>query len=225
MSPIRAVTIEERVNVPDSALDHAGYRRWVTSDGYPERVRTTFVRGEVLVETTPESIDAHNQVKAAITIALGTFVRERDLGQVFPDGVLVTNEEAGVSSEPDLTFVSWDAFDSGRVQLVPRAAGADYIEILGTPDLVVEIVSDSSVRKDTRLLHEAYARAGIREYWLIDARGPDLSFQVLANSGQAFSVPGSGAGPRPSVVLGGTWSLTRQRNRVARFTYTLERID
>jgi Uma2 family endonuclease len=57
--------------------------------------------------------------------------------------------------------------------------GGDYIEILGSPDLVVEIVSDSSVRKDTTLLRDAYWKAGVREYWLFDARGAEIRFDIL----------------------------------------------
>ncbi len=220
----RALIIEDRVIVPDTAFDHAGYRAWVTSDAYPERVRTTFVRGEVLVEMSPESIEAHNKVKMAVTLGLGTLVRTHDLGEVYPDGALVTHEDAGVSCEPDLTFVSWAAFDEGRVRLVARAGdGADYIEILGSPDLVVEIVSDSSVKKDTRLLREAYCRAGVREYWLIDARGNEIRFEILSKVGDLFTSSGDPFAPQESGVLGGRWSLARTRNRAGRFTYNLER--
>ncbi|MDO8680809.1 MAG: Uma2 family endonuclease [Acidobacteriota bacterium] len=219
----RALIIEDRVVVPDTAFDHTGYRAWVTSDAYPERVRTTYVRGEVRVEMSPESIEAHNKVKAALTAALVSFVHQHDLGEVYLDGALVTNEDAGLSCEPDLTFVSWAAFDEGRVRLVPRAGdGADYIEILGSPDLVVEIVSDSSVKKDTRLLREAYCLAGVREYWLIDARGNDIRFEILSKVGDLFASSGDPFAPQESGVLGGRWSLTRTRNRAGRFTYNLE---
>ena len=67
--------IENRVSVPAAALDHAGYRAWVTSQDYPDGVHTTYVRGEVLVEMTPESLEAHNKVKAALTAAFVSFVR------------------------------------------------------------------------------------------------------------------------------------------------------
>ena len=224
MSTGRALIIEDRVIVPETAFDHAGYRAWVTSDAYPERVRTTYVRGEVLVEMSPESIEAHNKVKMAVTLGLGSFVREHDLGEVYPDGALVTNEEAGLSCEPDLTFVSWAAFDEGRVRLVPRVGeGSDYIEIPGSPDLVVEIVSDSSVKKDTRLLREAYRLAGVREYWVVDARGSEIRFEILSRAGDAFASSGDPLAPQKSGVLGGRWSLTRARNRAGRFSYSLDR--
>lgn len=40
--------------------------------------------------------------------------------------------------------------------------------IAGAPDLVVEILSPSSVRMDTKIKLGKYAAAGVREYWLID---------------------------------------------------------
>jgi Uma2 family endonuclease len=216
------VLIEDRVIVPAVAFNHAGYRAWVKSDEYPERVRTAFVDGEVLVEMTPESIEAHNKVKLAVTVAVEAFVRECDLGEVYPDGVLVSNESASVSCEPDLTFVSWASFDSGRVRLVERASREDYLEIVGSPDLVVEIVSRSSVHKDTRLLRDAYQRADVREYWLIDARG-EIRFEILTNNGKQFESVTDAGEAHLSHVLGGRWTLARARNRGGRFTYRLER--
>jgi Uma2 family endonuclease len=221
----RALVIEERVTVPDAAFDHAGYRAWVTSDRYPDGVRTTYIGGDVLVEMTPESLDAHNQVKLAITVGLESFVRERDLGIVYPDGALVTHEEAGISCEPDVTFVSWAAFEDARVRLQPRKDGhSDHIEIVGSPDLVVEIVSDSSVKKDTRLLHDAYCRAGVREYWLVDARGAEIHFDILSKVGDVFVSSSNPLGPQESTVLGVRWTLTRTRNRIGRFRYRLDSV-
>ena len=54
----------------------------------------------------------------------------------------------------------------------------------------MEIVSDSSVVKDTRQLRQAYARAGVHEYWLVDARGEDLLFEILSNTGGEFAPAG-----------------------------------
>jgi len=109
------------------------------------------------------------------------------------------------------------------VQFVERADGTDYIEILGSPDLVVEVVSDSSVRKDTRLLRDAYFRAGIREYWLIDARGPEVKFEILRRGEGGFITPADSRAPQISDVFGGRWSLVRFRDRVGQFGYRLDR--
>lgn len=222
--------IEERVTVPDTAFDHSGYRAWVTSASYPDGIRTTFIQGEVLVEMSPESLERHNKVKAAISAALIGFVAEHQVGEVYVDGALVTNERAGLSCEPDCTFISWTTFDAGRVRFEPRvtqgpAGQADHIEIVGSPDLVVEIVSDSSVKKDTRLLLAAYARAGVREYWLVDARGADVRFEILTEGGGTLTGSTDPGAPQESRVLGGRWQLSRTPNRAGRFDYRLDRTD
>ena len=36
-----------------------------------------------------------------------------------------------------------------------------------------------TVQKDTKRLREAYHRAGVPEYWLVDARGQEIVFQIL----------------------------------------------
>jgi Uma2 family endonuclease len=223
MSPV--LTIDDRVTIPSTAFDHPGYRTWVTSPAYPDGVRTTYVEGEVLVEMSPESGETHNKVKTALTVTIGAFVREHDLGEVYSDGMLLTHAEAGLSTEPDLCFVSWAGFADGRVRLQPREGSqSDYIELLGAPDLVVEIVSDSSVRKDTRLLPDIYGRAGVREYWLIDARGDEIRFQIFSNSGTGFVASADPLLPQESGVLEGRWQLTRSRNRAGRFAYALDRV-
>ena len=142
--------------MPATAFDHAGFRAWVTGGGLPDAVRATWVAGEVLVEMSPEEIESHAKVKGAVFATLHRIVEDEDLGELLPDNVLVTNAKAALSTEPDVTFVSWGSLESGRVRMVEAAARTDrFVEIEGSPDLVVEVVSQSSVRKDTRLLRDA----------------------------------------------------------------------
>src|SRR5262245_34207784 len=132
--------------MPASAFTHPGFRAWVTSDHFPAGIQATYVEGEVLLELSPEAIDTPNEVKTVLTAALASLIASEDLGEAYADGVLVTNTEAALSTEPDFTFVSWASFEEGRVRFVPKRSGTeDAVEIEGTPDLVVEIVSDSSV--------------------------------------------------------------------------------
>jgi Uma2 family endonuclease len=44
---------------------------------------------------------------------------------------------------------------------------------------VLEVVSKTSVRKDTVLLRELYHKAGIPEYWLVDVREGVMLFEIL----------------------------------------------
>ena len=133
------------MSVPRDAFEHLGFRRWLTSAAFPEHVRATFAERELFVDMSPESIESHNKVRGAVTAALEWIVREEDLGEIYPDGALLTNEAAGLSTEPDVMFATWGTLEGGRLRLLPRSDGnPDGIELVGAPDLVVEVVSPSS---------------------------------------------------------------------------------
>lgn len=217
-----AVIHIEDVNVPSSALSHEGFREWVKSDDFPERVRASFVGGEAFLEMSPESLHSHAKVKLEVSVVVAPLVRALGLGETYPDGTLVTNQAAELSTEPDLVVVTWEAWESGRVVATPKKNRADdAIELVGTPDLVVEIVSDSSVRKDLVALRERYARAGIPEYWIIDALGEDIHFEILVLGADGYAPRAPSGEPQPSPLLGRTFELTRAKSRIGTWTYTL----
>jgi Uma2 family endonuclease len=225
MAALASADSGDIVQVPRAAFEHEGFRRWALSDEFPPGLRATFVEGEILLEMSPEELETHNKVKLAISVEVMRFVQARDLGEVYPDGMLISSSASGLSCEPDLSFVSWRSFERGRVRLVRKAHRKDrYVEVEGGPDLVVEIVSDSSVRKDRDILRSAYQRAGVTEYWLVDARPDPLRFEILLNDGRDF-VPSAGLNePQRSSVLGSAWVLSRAPNRVGRFSYELRAV-
>jgi Uma2 family endonuclease len=52
-------------------------------------------------------------------------------------------------------------------------------ELEGSPEMVLEVVSETSVHKDTEELRELYWHAGTLEYWLVDARTDATHFDIL----------------------------------------------
>ena len=208
--------------LPRSAASHAGFRRWITSRRFPPEVRPTFVDGEIWLSMSPESLETHNKVKTEFTAGLARHVREHDLGEVYSDRSLLSNVDARVSTEPDFLFIAWATSEVGRVRLGRRKHRTEeFIEIIGTPDLVLEIVSDSSVRKDLVRLKAAYERAGIPEYWVVDARGEQISFEILTLEGEHYISSALRDQPQPSGILGARFELRRARNRLGRYAYTL----
>lgn len=99
--------------------------------------------------------------------------------------MLVTNEAADLSGNPDGVFVSHDSFHTGRVKLIEGKEDG-YVELEGSPNMVLEVVSDSSVEKDNELLMDLYWKAGIRKYWLVDARGERIEFQILHHTTRGY---------------------------------------
>ena len=148
-----------------------------------------------------------------------------DLGEVFPDGVLVTHDGVPeLSHEPDAAFVSWPSYEAGRVRLIPRKdLPGHYMELRGSPDCVVEVVSVYSVQKDTKLLRSLYCQAGIPEYWLVDARYEDeVRFQILRRRRGRYVAASPRDGWHRSDVFGRGFRLERRRNRQGRWNYTLQ---
>ena len=114
-----------------------------------------------------EIIDGEHYVTAApfvwhqdLVLRFGSwlrdFVRPRRLGRVLiaPTDVILSPSDI---LQPDVLFVSRE-----------RAGILTEKNIQGPPDLVVEILSDSTRRLDREIKRAAYERFGVREYWLVD---------------------------------------------------------
>jgi Uma2 family endonuclease len=211
------------IHIPISAGTHAGFRAWVTSDKFPEKLRASFLNGEIVIDMSPEELETHNKVKGEIYGALRNLVRELDLGELYFDRALVTNPATGLSTEPDGTFVSWASYETDQIRLVPRTNRPEqYIELEGTPDWVLEVVSQSSVQKDTEVLRDLYHRSGVPEYWLIDARFDEVSFQILRRRRDRYVAVKPRDGWHRSTVFGRSFRLERRKNRLGRWRYTLD---
>jgi hypothetical protein len=206
------------VHIPRAAHTHAGFRAWVLSDEFPEKLKVAFIDGEVFLDMSKEEIRSHAAVKTAVAGCLFKLNEELDFGDLYINGVLVTNVQAKVSNNPDLVAVFWESLEAGRVRYATK--NDREMEILGSPDWVLEIISDGSVVKDTKQLREAYHRAGVREYWLIDARGAELSFQVLHWRKNGYAAArGDWLASR---VFKRSFRLVRQRDRRGAWKYSLQ---
>lgn len=53
--------------------------------------------------------------------------------------------------------------------------------IVGAPDLVVEVASPSTAGYDRREKQDAYARAGVREYWVVDPNAQTVELLLLSD--------------------------------------------
>ena len=209
------LVLEGQIEIPLDLRCLADFRRWATSDEFPERGRIDYVAGRIEVDMSPEEVFCHGVLKGKVYASLLALVERDDLGYLFVDRTRISSIPGDVSAEPDVVFVSHEALTSGRVRLVPKAGGERdrYIEVEGGPDLIVEIVSDSSVKKDTRLLPEAYFKAGVGEYWLADARREPLVFQIHRRGQSGFEpVAADAEGFQQSTVFGRRFRLQRRRD-------------
>lgn len=203
------VLYEDSVVIPDGISDLDAFRRWAHSDAFPEAGRICFLDDQVWVDMSKEQVFSHNQLKQEFNVVIGGLVKTERLGRFFPDGLLVTNDRAQLACQPDGTFVSRQALKLGRVRLVEAEKGG-YLELSGTPDMVLEIVSSSSVEKDTVTLPNLYWRAGIPEYWLVDARSSRLQFDIFRYQPDGYAAVRKQGGWLKSDAFGRSFRLSRR---------------
>lgn len=160
--------------IPSSAFTFEGFVEWYGAqpEGSPA---AHYVQGEVFLEMSPQNLYSHLPVVSEINRVLGLLARELGIGRYFEQGGWIVHREAGLSTEPDGMLLRWETLRSGAVRVAEHRAD----QLLGRPDMVLEVASATSERKDTKSLITAYAAAGVREYWLADARGKRLSLQIF----------------------------------------------
>ena len=120
---------------------------------------------------TPAPGTGHQSVSARLVTFLVTHVEFAGLGRVFAAPV-------DVELAPD-TVVQPDI-------VVILSANLDRItpsRIIGAPDLVVEILSPGTAGYDRREKQDAYARAGVGEYWIVDPGAQTVELLTLDQGG------------------------------------------
>jgi Uma2 family endonuclease len=137
---------------------------------------------------------------------------------------LLVNEAANIANEPDLMFCTWETLVTKRAEIKEsRPGNRRYLELRGSPDVVVEIVSRSSARKDKKILRQKYFKAGVKEYWLIDAQGKTINFQLLVRgSGRYRSTRPGKDGSHMSEVFHRRVRITRDRDRNGLWKYRID---
>jgi len=219
-----SVIYQEQVEIPLTIRSLADFRRWALSEDFPERGRIDHVAGRIEVDMQPEDLFCHGTLKGEILGVVAQRVKRQSLGHLFTSSTRVSCPEADLSVEPDVVFVSHEALDTGRVRLIPSASQepGSYIELEGPPDVIVEIVSDSSVGKDTRRLPEAYYKADVREFWLTDARKDPVVFRIHQPGPSAYeAVEPDADGFQVSTVFGCSFRLDSRRDARGNWQFDL----
>lgn len=218
---VNIITDAEEVSVPASVVDLESFRRWLDADDLPEKTRIWYLKGEVWLDISKNQVFSHVLVKTKVGYTLTGLVEAEHLGLYLGDGVRLSHTAADLSVKPDGVFVAHATLESGRVRLV-EGMEEGFLELEGAPDMVLEVVSRRSVRKDTVELRQAYAEAGIPEYWLIDARSDPLSFEILRLGPHGYAAIQPRQGWRRSSVFGKHFRLLQRSSPRGHPDYMLE---
>ena len=133
--------------------------------------RHELIDGEHYVTPSPNL--KHQRVLLNLAFLVRTWLENHPIGEVFiaPFDVVFSRFDV---VEPDLLYLS-------------KARAADVLtplHVKGTPELVVEIGSPSTRKRDETIKRRLYDRSGVEEYWIVD---PDIDvIRIYRHTGETL---------------------------------------
>lgn len=188
------VAIPQRIRMlPDrEQVFRMSYEEFVTQ--IDESAHAEWVNGEAIVFMSPK--ERHQALANFLEVLITLFVDFFELGIVRDAPYEMRVDPAGPAREPDLLFIAHDHLD--RVTENGLA---------GPADLVIEIISEESFKRDRDDKFYEYESAGIGEYWLFDPRPrrQRAEFYRLSEAGVYQPILPDAEGRYHSMILPGFW--------------------
>lgn len=134
--------------------------------------RYEIINGELFA--TPSPRRAHQKVVTKLAYYLTQYAKDKSAGEVYvaPFDVVFSRFDV---VEPDVLFIS-----NERLSILTEK------NVQGAPDLVVEVLSETTAERDRTAKLKLYGRAGVAEYWIIDPEGP--SAEIFRRGPRGFSL-------------------------------------
>jgi Uma2 family endonuclease len=136
--------------------------------------RHELIDGEHYVTPSPNT--RHRRISGRLYLLVGSWLQDHPVGQLFyaPFDVVFSRFDV---VEPDLLYMS----NERAAEILTDK------HVAGVPELVIEIGSPGTRKRDETIKRRLYERGGVAEYWVID---PDLNvIRVYRRSGDSFQRP------------------------------------
>ncbi len=136
-----------------------------TNLAYEEEFWEELIDGKAVL-MSPRPATNHNQTAFNIASIFKNFLKGKPC-RVFPDGT-------------DLYLTDKDRFIPDVMVICDRSKVRDD-GIHGAPDLVVEVLSPSSIKRDRVYKKRVYEQCGVREYWIVNPMDKSVEVYLLEN--------------------------------------------
>lgn len=148
------------------------FYEWLQDD-----VKAEFINGQVIMYSPVKR--RHLRASANLTMLLRLYTQLHDLGEVDTAKALVSLTRNDY--EPDICYWRKEIADTFDADMMQHPA----------PDLIVEVLSKSTLKRDRGIKFDDYAAHGVREYWLIDPTRQTVEQFSLDRDFMAFDAVGS----------------------------------
>ena len=154
----------------DQKYSYADYLNW------PDEERWEIIAG-VPYLMTPAPLTEHQEVSMALLLQLGAFFQ---------------NKSCKVFHAPfDVRLAALDAKDESienvvqpDIVVICDQSKLDKRGCKGAPDMVIEILSQATAKKDLNEKFNLYERSGIKEYWVVFPSDQALDIYALDEDGK-----------------------------------------
>jgi Uma2 family endonuclease len=155
---------------PQALYTYADYQEWDESE------RCEIIDGEIIMMATPDRF--HQEISRNLFLQIAEFLKGKPCQPYYaPFSVRLNPAEDSSDDtvlEPDIVVVC----DPSKL---------DKQGCKGAPDLVIEIISPSTARKDKVVKLNKYQNAGVREYWIVEPDTKTVLVCVLDAGRYIFS--------------------------------------
>ncbi len=154
-----------------------------------ENINAEFINGEIILHSPV--MRRHWKVSSALSSRLISHVEENDLGEVGVEKVMIRLTRNDY--EPDIVF-----FNKSKSNLFTEKQ-----LLFPAPDLIVEILSESTKLNDRTIKFDDYARHDVKEYWIIDPEKKCIEQYVNHNNVYELYQKLSQKGLLQSIIIDG----------------------
>lgn len=146
---------------------------WTVDDYYqlPEDGHQYEIIGGIL-ELKPSPTTTHQRISSRLERVIGDCCEMEYIILHSPIDVILSETE---TRQPDILMIH-----RSRMHIIEERA------IVGPPDLVVEILSPNSIKRDRTMKLESYARFGVSEYWIADPANVAIERYVQVEAGKPY---------------------------------------
>ena len=153
--------------------------KWSYEDYYhlEDDKRYEVIEGE-LIEMAPSPLSNHQRMLQKLFKKIDSYVEQNNLGEIFiaPLDVIFAQDNV---LQPDIIFISKEN------ENIIQERG-----VFGSPDLVIEILSPSTIKMDQVIKYKLYEKFKVKEYWIVDHIKNTSSVYTLENDKFILSASG-----------------------------------
>lgn len=129
--------------------------------------RYEIIEGVLYVANAPSF--QHQYTVHQLDRQIGNFVSDQRVGYVIPAPFEVHLSALSRPVQPDITFIKTERINAQSRQI-----------FAGAPDLIIEVLSPESIRRDRVIKFTAYEAAGVAEYWIVNPHARTVEVYIPA---------------------------------------------